>query len=470
MGRGVRRLLLFIILLIALGVRLRGITNPLLDDQGWRQADTASMAIHMLGRLTDIPGVFLPQLNYDGVTPQRVELEFPFLPYLLACTWTLFGWTDIWGRLWSVVLSLVTVGGVYYLGRTLFTDRVGLLAATIYALMPLSIYYGRVVMPEPVAQAWSIWALAMIWQWRNSRQDKGVWKIGLLMAGAILAKLPQLMLFPVALLLGFWPLNHKRLAQLVRYSLIVLIPPMVYYLWVHFNVAPSSQFVSGIMTGNMTNTSNLDWNLLSKNIQRGFTGSVLFLSGVGLCRVIFSRSPARVALLAWGGIGVLYLGVVCVRIPLDYYLVPILPLVALLSAYALDGIDFLPRTVIIILFLVLINRESSAANAYLTPKYHWNEEFLSQARWIKHNTSASSILVLSDPLPMTFYYANRVGFRLIAIGEEDIPSERLHQFPGDFFVQLPQSAHKELFWEKVRNSYPEVGPGVFDLREPKPSS
>jgi len=467
MGRGIRRLLLFLILLVALGVRLRGITNPLLDDQAWRQADTASMSSHMLGHLTDIPSVFLPQLNYDGVTPQRVELEFPFLPYLLACTWTLFGWADIWGRLWSVVLSLVTVGGVYYLGRKMFTDRAGLLAATIYALMPLSIYYGRVVMPEPMAQAWSIWALAMIWRWKNSLEDRGLWKIGLLMAGSILAKLPQVMLFPVALLLGFWPLNPKRIAQLVRYSMIVLIPPMVYYLWVHSNVAPSSQFVSGIMTGNMAKTSNLDWKLLGKNIRRGFTDSVLFLSGVGLCRLIFSRSPVRVALLVWGGIGVLYIGLVCVRIPLDYYLVPVLPLVALLSAYALDGIDFLPGTVIVVLFLVLINRESYASYAYLTPKYHWNEELLSQARWIKEHTSASSILVLSDPPPMTFYYANRVGFRLTAIKDEDIPSVVLHQFPGDFLVHLPQSAHKELFWEKVRNSYPEIGPGVYDLREPR---
>jgi 4-amino-4-deoxy-L-arabinose transferase-like glycosyltransferase len=352
----------------------------------------------------------------------------------------------------------------------MFTDRVGLWAATIYALMPLSIYYGRVVMPEPMAQAWSVWALAMIWRWRNSLEDRGVWKIGLLMAGAILAKLPQLMLFPVALLLGFFPLNHKRVGQLVCFCLIVLIPPMVYYLWVHFNVSPSSQFVFGIMAGNMAATSNLYWDLLTNNIQRGFTGSVLLFSGVGIGRLIFSRSPVRTALLAWGGIGVIYMGVVCVCIPLDYYLVPILPLVALLSAYALDGIDFLPGTVIVILFLVLITKESYEANAYLTPKYHWNEEILSQARWIKDHTSPSSILVLSDPPPMTFYYANRVGFRLTALDNEGILPQILQQYPGDFLVHLPQSARKELFWETVRNSYPEIGPGVFDLRGSKSQS
>ncbi len=470
MGGGVRKLLLFVILLVALVARLRGITNPLLDDQAWRQADTAGMALHMLGRLTDLPGIFLPQLNYDGVIPQSAELEFPFFPYLLAWTWTLFGWADIWGRLWSVVLSLITVGGIYHLGRQMFTDRAGLLAATVYALMPLSIYYGRVVMPEPMAQAWSIWALAMIWSWRNSMEGRGLWKIGLLMAAAVLAKLPQLMLFPVALLLGFYPLDLKRIGQIVRYSLIVLIPPMVYYLWVHFNVAPSSQFVSGIMAGNMVETSILNWKVLSNNLQQGFTGSVLFLSGIGLCRLLFARTPEQVALLTWSGIGILYIVVICVRIPLDYYLVPILPIVALLSAYALDKIDFLPSTVLVLLCLVLINRESFAANAYLTPKYHWNEEILSQARWIKDHTPSSSILVLSDSAPMTFYYAQRVGFRLISIDDEDIPSEVLHQFPGDFLVHLPQSTHKEHFWEKVQASYPEIGPGVFDLRESKSKS
>lgn len=463
MSRGERRILLAVILLIALALRLRGITNPLLDDQAWRQADTASMATHMMGRLMDFPSVFIPQLNYDGVIPQNVELEFPFLPYLLAWTWTLFGWADLWGRLWSVVLALVTVVGIYDLGRNMFSDRAGLFAAAIYSLMPLSIYYGRVVMPEPMAQAWSIWALAMIWRWRVRQEERGIWKIGLLLAGAILAKLPQLMLFPVALLLGFWPLNDRRIGQLIRYSMIVLIPPMVYYLWVHFNVSSSSQFVSGILSDQVVNTTNTDWEILSKNILQGFTGIVLLLSGAGMCRLFFFRSPTRMALIAWGGISVLYIGVVCARIPLDYYLVPVLPLAALLSAYALDGIASLPGTVIGIVLLVLINKGSYSD---LTPKYQWDQRYLSQATWIKEHTAASSILVLSDPSPMTFYYAQRVGFRLITVKDEEIPSKILQQFPGDYLVQLPlsQSTLKEEFWKKVQNSYPEIGPGIFDLR------
>ena len=476
MGRGIRRWSLLLILLLALGLRLRGITNPLLDDQAWRQADTASMATHMLGHLTDLPNVFFPQLNYDGVIPQRVELEFPFLPYLLAWTWTFFGWADIWGRLWSVILSMLTIAGIYTLGRDLFTVRVGLFAATIYASMPLSIYYGRVVMPEPMAQTWSIWALVSIYKWRSTQEESGSWKAGLLMAGAILAKLPQLMLFPVVLLLGFWPLKPKLVKQLIRYVIIVLILPMVYYLWVHYYATPSSQFVSGILAGNMVESSNLDWKFLSDNIRQGLTDSILILAGGGMCRLLFFHttaftearrqkgflvSPVRMAVLAWAGVSALYVGIVCIRIPFDYYLVPILPLISLLSAYALDGIKDLRGRVLILVLIVVFNWDSYT---YLSTKYEWDVDYIIQARWIKDNTPESSILVLSDPPPMTFYYANRVGFRLTTVQDYQISIRRLQQFSADYLIRLPHTQQNETFWRKIQESYSEIGPGIFDLK------
>ncbi|MDQ7096790.1 glycosyltransferase family 39 protein [Desulfosporosinus sp. PR] len=467
MGRRVRRCLLGLILLAALLVRLKGINNPLLDDQAWRQADTASIAVHMLGHLADFPKVMLPQLNYDGTVPQNVELEFPMFPYLLAWTWKLFGWGDIWGRLWAVFLALMSLWGIYDLGRNLFSDRTGLLATALYALMPLSIYYGRVVMPEPMAQALSIWALALVWRWRKSENKQGVWKIGLVMAGAILAKLPQLMLFPVALCLAFYPFKPKRLGQFLAYSLVAVSFPMVYYLWAHMNVSSSGQFVSGILTNQVVNSGNLDWHILSKNLQRGLTDSAIFLSGLGLFRTLLNRFPGRAALLVWVGIALTYLGIVCVRIPLDYYLVPLLPLVALLGAYALDGCGTWQNIALVVMILIVVNQN---CYSYLKPKYRWNPEYLTQAEWIKDHTPSSSVLVLSDPAPMTFYYAHRVGFRLTAVLEgtdKASPVGVLTHFPADYFVRLPQSHQDELFWKKVQAAYPEVGPGVFSLKKSK---
>ncbi|KLU66676.1 hypothetical protein DEAC_c13430 [Desulfosporosinus acididurans] len=466
MGRRVRWCLSGSILGVALLLRLKGITNPLLDNQGWRQADTASIAVHMLSHLTNFPNVLIPQLNYDGVVPQNVELEFPLFPYLLSWTWKLFGWADIWGRLWAVALSLLAIYGLYDLGKHLISERAGFLAAAIYTLLPLSIYYGRVVMPEPMAQALSIWALALIIRWRKSLEKQGVWMIGVMMAGAILAKLPQLMLFPVALLFGFYPWRQADRRKFISYSLIALGFPMVYYLWVHMNVSSSSQFVSGIITNQVAGSKHLNWKPLLKNLHLGLTDSVLFLSGMGLLRLFFQRFYGRIALLAWLIIALLYLGIICVRIPLDYYLVPIMPLAALLGAYALEGCKRF-QLVFVLLLLIVLNRGSYS---YLKPKYQWDPEYLTQAEWIKDHTPSSSVLVLSDPEPMTFYYAHRVGFRLsevLDISDEKSPVRVLSQFPGDFFIRLPKTQQHELFWKKVEEAYPEIGPGVFALKQPK---
>ncbi|WP_088226578.1 glycosyltransferase family 39 protein [Desulfosporosinus sp. FKB] len=466
MGRRVRWCLLGFILGIALLLRLKGITNPLLDNQGWRQADTASIAVHMLSHLADFPKVLIPQLNYDGVAPQNVELEFPLFPYLLAWTWKLFGWADIWGRLWAIALSLLAIYGLYDLGKHVISERAGYLAAAIYTLLPLSIYYGRVVMPEPMAQALSIWALALIIRWRKSPEKKDVGLIGVMMAGAILAKLPQLMLFPVALMFGFYPWRQAYRRKFISYCLIALGFPMVYYLWVHMNVSSSSQFVSGIITSQVAGSKHLNWKPLLKSLHHGLTDSALFLSGMGLLRLFFKRFYGRIALLAWVIIALLYLGIVCVRIPLDYYLVPIMPLTALLGAYALEGCKRF-QLVLVLLLLIVLNRGSYS---YLKPKYQWDPEYLTQAEWIKDHTPSSSVLVLSDPVPMTFYYAHRVGFRLsevLDMGYEKSPARVLSQFPGDYFIRLPKTQQHELFWEKVEEAYPEIGPGVFALKQPK---
>ena len=471
MGRRVklskyRRPILGLILAVAVLVRLHGITNPLLDDQAWRQADTASIATHMLGHLFNFPDVLIPKLNYDGTVPQNVELEFPLFPYLLAWTWTLFGWADIWGRLWAVFLTVLAIWGLEDLGRNLFSDEVGLLAAGIYSLMPLFIYYGRVVMPEPLAQALSIWALAFMVRWRRTRRTGDLWKVGVMMAGAVLAKLPQLMLLPVALLLGFYPWQRKQLRSCLLYALFALSIPVVYYIWVHKSAGSDSQFVSGILTNQVAAADVLNWKGLVKNLRRGFTDSALFLSGLGFLRLLFKSRRERLplaALTAWVGISLLYLGVICVRIPLDYYLIPVMPAVALLGAYALAGCKTQVRLLLVLALLLILNRGSYT---YLKAKYTWNPAYLTQASWIKEHTPAGSVLLLSVPAPMTFYYSGRVGFRLTEDEQgiyEDFPSRLARRYPADYFIKLPQSQQDKLFWQNVQDTYREVGPGVYAL-------
>ncbi len=460
MGRRVKYPALTVIFGVALLMRLHGITNPLLDNQAWRQADTATIATHMLGKLTDIPGVFVPYLNYDGITAQRVELEFPILPYLMAWTWTIAGRADWSGRLWAVGFSLLALAGIYDLARRVFNEWVGLVGSAIYALLPMSVYFGRVVMPEPVAQAFSIWALAAMWRWRHQTRFPLV--PALIMAGAVLAKLPQLMLFPVALTMGFWPWRRHGLRDVLFFCLVGLCIPLVYYGWLHAGTAPISRYASGILSNQVLTNPHLDWRDLLLNGRAGLTFVVPVLAVLGTVRLWYTGHPERYWLSLWFVISMVYLGVVCVRIPLDYYLMPVLPMISILAAYALDILEDEPRTVITLVVICLV---WFAAYTRLAGKYDWDPRYLNQAHWLAGHTPPQSVLVLSDPPPMTFYYAGRVGFRLQNPDDAGALAE-LQGLPGRFLVVLPDSGRQAVFRNYVARHYRKVGPGVYELAGP----
>lgn len=457
MGRRVNG---FLVLILFLGtvLRLKGVFNPYLDDQGWRQADTASMALNMLGHLGDFPDVFFPMLNYDGVGPQPVELEFPFLPYLLAWTWTVLGWHDVWGRLWGIFFSLLTIGGVYKFGTIALSRQAGLWAAAFYAFIPLTTYYGRVVMPEPVAQAFSIWALIAIFSWRKNPELIKLLMASLLMSGAILGKLPQLMIFPVALIFGFYPFRG-RILKMLAYSFLSLILPMLYYSWVHLGTGEANQFVSGILSFQVMESQNGYAQDLLNNLKIGFGFPILFAL-VGLVFLIrkIPVDKVQIGMISWAVISSVYLGVICLRIPLDYYLVPLALPIALLAGYTLNAWKGTPSFVIGILIIGMLWVNQIL---YYGPKYQWDERILTQAEWIRQHIEEESTLVLSGPPPMTLYYSQRYGYRLISADDQQAWLD-LQNLPGDYIIELPNSRGEE-FWKQVEDSLAQVGPGVYQI-------
>lgn len=459
------------ILLVGVLVRLKGISNPFLDDQGWRQADTASMALNMLGHLGNLPDALFPMLNYDGSGPQKVELEFPFLPYLLAMTWKVLGWSDLSGRLWAIFFSFFTLWGIFRVGQLIFSVRAGLWATAFYAFMPLTTYYGRVVMPEPVAQAFSIWAVYSLLLWRKNPTSRRFILAAFLMSAAILAKLPQLMIFPVALVVGFWPIKGNLL-KILPYSLLALFLPMLYYSWVHTGAGEASQFVSGILSDQVLEGPKIFMTQLRNHLREGFSFTLILLAGAGVLRMGWVAIPhahdsARIGkedcgiflgVILWCLICLIYVGIICTRIPLDYYLVPVALPLALSAGYALDFFEDIPGIVlgVLIVSLLLVSQTLNYA-----PKYSWDERYLSQAIWIRESLEKEKVLLLSDSPPMTLYYARRYGFRL-KNSEDQKAWEELQVTPGDYLVALPNSRGEE-FWNRVQAKYSRVGPGVYRL-------
>jgi 4-amino-4-deoxy-L-arabinose transferase-like glycosyltransferase len=121
----------------------------------------------------------------------------PLYPAFLAVVYSVFGEhheTAVFVA--QTALDSITAILIYWMGRRLFSESVGIFAAAIFALHPLSAYYSLRFMPEPlftmtftaVIAAWSV-----AWQ---HRRPSAFMAVGALIAVAALVK-------PVAL--GLWP-------------------------------------------------------------------------------------------------------------------------------------------------------------------------------------------------------------------------------------------------------------------------
>jgi len=136
-----------LLLLLSLVVRLPHLNGPLLGWHSWRQADSASMARYFF---RSGQGIGFPQVAWSGSGPGYVESEFPLYQFTLGLLYRATGEHPATGRLFSIALGLLAVLVFYLLVRKTSGHRMALLASAFFALLPLNIFYSRVLMPEPL--------------------------------------------------------------------------------------------------------------------------------------------------------------------------------------------------------------------------------------------------------------------------------------------------------------------------------
>src|SRR5467141_5161077 len=101
-----------LILLLTVVCRLYHITFPVAGFAGWRQADTAAVAINFYENGFHL---FSPQLDWGGNTGGYVEMEFPLYPYLISGLYYLSSPQDFWGRILSAAFALISVYALFLL-------------------------------------------------------------------------------------------------------------------------------------------------------------------------------------------------------------------------------------------------------------------------------------------------------------------------------------------------------------------
>ena len=230
---------LFLILLLALALRLYKINIPLADHHSWRQADTAAVARNFIKEGFDF---FQPRidnmtsLHIGTPNPKRLFLvEPPIYQTIVAGLYRVFGVQEFLARLVSIFFSLGMIIFLFLLVKELFNEWIGLLAAFFAAVLPYSIFYSRVILPEPMMLFTSMGMLYFFNRWLAKGDSVKRFIFALLFTSWSLA----LKTFPLFLALPMFYLvwrryqfNLFRQKKLWLFSVLAILPFVAWRLWI----------------------------------------------------------------------------------------------------------------------------------------------------------------------------------------------------------------------------------------------
>ena len=428
------RVALGLVLLLALALRLKGIHNPLLDHPGWRQGDTAAIARNFALLQYNI---LYPQTSYDGPPPNYVELELQIVPFLAATLYKIFGVHEIFGRLITMTFSIGTVAVLAFFARWLFADELaGFFTALLFAIMPGSIYYGRTFTPDATMVFFltaALYAVARLVIDDEAMGIRATLRSTILLAAAFLAKPVSLAgLVPLGVLLAERARSGRTMPW-PRVAAVALLPVLLLFAYDR-NVASHAEWhwASGITSLHVIPSlrnalADRDAFVAKLTHFRQMLGVLAgtvsgpFPFGIAIAGLLFLPAQTRSRSLLWGWLagGLLYIYVVVTVERVDYYMLLMLPPLALAGGAALARIAERLRAsarslaakyagaaaVALVLACALVQDRSIVA-----PYYHYNPLVYRNAVALNATLPPAALIVMGHYDPSILYYIGRYGW------------------------------------------------------------
>ncbi len=224
----------FLILLIALGIRLYNLTLlPVFTDEAiyvrWSQVMRAEPTLR-----------FVPLS--DGKQPLYMWLVIPFFKLF---TDPLFA-----GRIVSVLAGTGTLIGIFVLGNLLFkSKKTALISSLIYAISPFSFFFDRMALADSLLSFFGVWIAILGYLTVTFARLDLAMITGFLLGGALLTKSPALfftLLLPTLGIFAQFPKGKKEillhLGKLIGlYGVILLIGYGMYQI---LRLGPNFQMIA----------------------------------------------------------------------------------------------------------------------------------------------------------------------------------------------------------------------------------
>src|SRR6266545_2623917 len=171
-----------------------------------------------------------------------------FLIYqgILALFYFFFGVSDILARIVSASFSLFTVVATYELGKTLYSKRVGLIAALLLSLSGYSVTLGRMALLDSTLVFFFAVSIVCIVRWTHTNNDKWLYIFAAASALAIQTKVAGVLVLIISALYLLVTRRYRSLTarKMIIASLVFIVSLTPFILQIAANSGQIIQFLS----------------------------------------------------------------------------------------------------------------------------------------------------------------------------------------------------------------------------------
>lgn len=271
-----------------------------------------------------------------------LDAKQPLMVWVFGVFEILFSNALFAGRLASVMMGSLTLTGIYVLTKKLLTKQIALIAAFIYCVTPLFVFYNRQALMESGVATVGIWSFIVLLNFLQKPTKKNSLILGFILGiGFLLKSSIVLFFFPTFFILNAYLFRHKNIQYLKNTSFSILAFLVTTYLifvqpnyWLSFQT--NTRFTYTL--SELFRFPIFSWaDHLKGFFEIGFyfITPLLFLSGLGGIYLMKKMKIKFWKLFCCYFIGALILEIVLVRVQSQRYLLVFLPFLTISAAFTL---------------------------------------------------------------------------------------------------------------------------------------
>ena len=180
-------------------------------------------------------GVYLSTAeNLFSDSPYYTEIDYrpPLLPFIIKIGSLVFD-IDIISHIIVSLFFVLGIIGVYFLGSEVFNEKVGFLSSILFGLSPFLMHVSKQVMTDMPSASLLVISFLFYFKYVNSGKNVKLFLSGIFLGLAVLMRFTSLIIIPVILFALY--LKEKRIKEVLKYCVFVLIPLLPHLIWAQFN-------------------------------------------------------------------------------------------------------------------------------------------------------------------------------------------------------------------------------------------